>query len=411
MLKFQKGIVNMQAGFIPISIFLIFGAAVLAFGMIYFFSQKNDQTINSQNPVTISSAPFQASQAILTNKSDSTKEENQSTNTNQTNLAPASGAVYVMKVLVIKYFPTTLFGNNIDTGITGDVEGSYDSVRAHTVEVTNNLKNSLEKASMYLGYKTSSSPSLGYQIIDVKEYKKAVPFDSSNRRPLYNQILTDNNICDYVKNQGVSEVWMWAYQGPAHPDGKGAYLSISESKMSGPYGDISNSGREDDMPKCGKTYRLYVFNYGRGTAEAMESWGHQTEVELDAVDKVFFRNEFQGPNYPQSLGVNGRCGSVHNPPNARNEYDRANPTPQKSDCLDWNPDSLGTLSDISCNNWTCQQDSDASNPALNYMIWMWQNLPGKGNTKTYQGRNLRNLWDIHGDFDGVKGSNRTIFAN
>ena len=72
---------------------------------------------------------------------------------------------------------------------------------------------------------------------------------------------------------------------------------------------------------------------------------HQMEAELDAVDvDEIFKSKFQGPNYPQTLGVDGRCGSVHNPPNARVEYDRGNPEPQPSDCLDWDPDGLGELS-------------------------------------------------------------------
>ena len=40
--------------------------------------------------------------------------------------------------------------------------------------------------------------------------------------------------------------------------------------------------------------------------------------------------------------------------------------------------------------------SDSNNPSLNFMIWNWQNLPGINNTKTYQGKQLRNLWDIYG---------------
>ena len=68
------------------------------------------------------------------------------------------------------------------------------------------------------------------------------------------------------------------------------------------------------------------------------------EAELDAVNSSLFRTSFQGPNYPQTLNVTGRCGSVHNPPNARFEYDRNNSSANKSDCLNWNPDQLGQLS-------------------------------------------------------------------
>lgn len=325
--------------------------------------------------------------------------------------AGSTDTSYNLGVLVIKYFPLTSDGQNIDITVTGDVGDPYTTIKQRTIDVTNNLVTDLSKASIYLGYKnTTASPSLSYQIIDTREYTQAVPTKSTPvpRYPDYPGIMSSHTICDYVDNKNVREVWLWAYQGPAKSDGS-PYLSISESKMSGPFGDISNSPRYNDMPVCKNTYRVYTFNYGRGTSEAMESWGHQIEAEVDAINSSFFRGFWQGPNYPQTLRVNGRCGSVHNPPNARFEYDRDNPNPQKSDCLDWNPDSLGTLSDISCQNWGCGQISDSNNPALNYMIWNWQNLPGRSSTKTYQGNPLRNFWDIHGDFDKVMGSDRTLF--
>jgi hypothetical protein len=325
----------------------------------------------------------------------------------QTEAAIPKNSAYGMNVLVLKYFPLDQSGQNIDINVTGDVGGPYADVRQHTIDVTSNLRGALARASSYRGYADqSATPALTYQIVDTLEYTTAFPIKSgTSNAPDYSKALTDNGICDYVTQHAVSEVWIWAYQGP------GPQLAISESKMSGPFGDISNSYRQNDMPYCGSTYRVYTFNYGRGTAEAMESWGHQFEAELDAIDSSFFRNIFQGPNYPQILGVTGRCGSVHNPPNARSEYDRGNPTPQMSDCLNWDPDGLGSLSSISCQNWGCSDNGDDDNPPLNYMIWNWQNLPGIDNSKVYQGRPLRNFWDVHGDFDGTMGQHPTIFAD
>ncbi len=321
--------------------------------------------------------------------------------------------IYNINVLVIKYFPLTDDGQKIDISVTGDIGGSYQGIRQHAITVTNNLTAVLEKATKYLGYKNPAAPSsLLYNIIDNKEYTQAVPIkprSDSPRYPDYNAIMTSHNICDYVDNKGVREVWLWAYQGPNQSDGQ-PYLGILESKMSGPYGDISNSYRYNDMPVCKFTYRVYTFNYGRGTSEAFESWGHQIESEMKAVDETLFRDKFQGPYHPQKENLNGRCGSVHNPPNARYEYDRANPTPQKSDCLNWNPDGLGTLTDISCSNWGCADIDDTNNSSLNYMIWNWQNLPGANNDIIYQGKRFRNLWDVYGDFDNVMQSdNRTLF--
>ena len=323
---------------------------------------------------------------------------------------------YTLGVLVIKYFPLTSNGQNININVTGDVSDSYSYIRQHTTDVTNNLLADLPKATKYLGYHYGGNlPSLGYHVVATFEHKQAVPIDSTSHpdhptAPNYNLIMTQHNICDYVNNKGVREVWLWAYQGPSTkgPNHDQPYLGISESKMSGPYGDISNSFRWNDMPLCAHTYRVYTFNYGRGTSEAMESWGHQMEAELDAVNQPLFRNIYQGPNYPQTLHVNGRCGSVHNPPNARSEYDRANSTPQLSDCLDWNPDGLGHLTSISCKLWGCYDYSDSNNSSLNYMIWMWQNLPGRNNTKSYQGQQLRNWWDVHGEFDTVMGSSKHL---
>ncbi len=310
---------------------------------------------------------------------------------------------YDMKVLVLKYFPLTTNGQNININVTGDVDNPYSTIRQSTIDIDNNLLTDLQKGSSYLLYSNSSAQSsLRYSIVNTIEYTQGVPFDSTYRRPLYSQILNGVNICDYVNNQGVNEVWMWAYQGPTYPGSNYPYLNISESKMSGLFGDISNSYRGNDMPLCNHTYRLYTFNYGRGTAEALHSWGHQIEAEMNAADPNLW-SIFQGPHNGRNSGLTTRCGDVHSPPNAAGDYDYANTSPWNSDCLSWTPDGLGALSQISCSNWTCSGD-----PPRYYLIWMYQNIPGMNNTKTYQGKNLRNWWDIHGDFDNVMSTNRRL---
>ena len=322
---------------------------------------------------------------------------------------------YSLGVLVIKYFPLTSNGQNINIKVTGDVGDSYSYIRQHTIDMTNNLVKFLPKATQYLGYKYGGNkPALSYHVVATYEHKTAVPINSTIHPgyptyPDYNGIMNSHNICSYVDTKGVHEVWLWAYQGPSTqgPSHNQPFLGIEESKMSGPYGDISNSYEWNDMPHCQHTYVVYTFNYGRGTAEAMHSWGHQIEWEMRAVDNNLF-SLFQGPNYPQTLGVVGRCGSVHNPPNARFEYDYANPKAQKSDCKDWTPDGQGALASISCTIWGCSDVSDSNNSQLNYMIWMWQNMPGRNNTKTYQGKQLRNWWDIHGEFDTVMGASKHL---
>lgn len=349
---------------------------------------------------------------------------------------------YDMGVLVLKYFPLDSGGKNIDIKVTGDVGEEYSVIRKRTIDSTSAFISALEKATSYLGYKDAAAkPALRYNIVDTKEYIKAVPIKPKGPRvsyPDYNGIMQDHNICDYVDNKGVREVWIWAYQGPNRPEAGGTpYLGIDESKMSSLHGDISNSYGYNDMPICKYTYRVYTFNYNSKTENAMHSWGHQLESELAHVDPQLFQELFQGPRYPGCDSVNppditgdgkvdnadrkecilnkgdgiGRCGSVHNPPNSTREYDTQNSKANKSDCMDWNPDTKGVLSDVSCEVWGCSvTDEYTGTPTLKYYIWLWQNLPGRNNTKTYQGRILRNWWDIHGDFDNVILSNKYLAA-
>src|SRR5260370_20752465 len=129
-----------------------------------------------------------------------------------------------------------------------------------------------------------------------------------------------------------------------------------------------------------------------------------------ADGSYLFNTLFEGDNYPQTHGVPGRCGAVHNPPNARNEYDWANTTPQASDCPNWNPNSPGTTTQISCTTWdvgnsSCSDISDTNNSQLNYVVWWEQNIPGRGNTVTYNGLSFRNWWDVHGEWHTLVSGN------
>jgi hypothetical protein len=319
-------------------------------------------------------------------------------------------AARTIDVLEIAYYPLTLDGKSVDIGVTGDVGGLLTDVKAHVASVSANVAETLSLGSAYRGYANPSAPrDLAYNIVGSLEFLTPVPSIASAfnpgypRRADYATIMSSIDVCDYIANHGVDEIWIWAYQGPHQ-------LDISESKMSGPNGDISNSYRLDDMPHCGRTYLVYTYNYGRGTAEAVEDHGHQIEAELSHLDFHLVRDLFMGPNYPATLGVTGRCGSVHNPPNARFEYDRFNPASNLSDCLAWTPDGLGALSTISCANWGCADNGDADNPARNYQVWWMQNLPGIGNTVSYGGRRLRDWWDVYYDFDGVMAGSPSLLA-
>lgn len=308
-----------------------------------------------------------------------------------------------IQVLSVAYYPTGPDGRRLDLSVTGDVGDAVSDVKAHVASVTANLAEGLSLGSAYRGFADPSAPrELAFDIVASLEFDMAVPSVASDLNPAYPRradypsILTTVGVCDFVA-RGVDEVWIWAYQGPHQ-------LDISESRMSGPHGDISNSYRLDDLPDCGRTYLVYTYNYGRGTAEAVEDHGHQIEAMLTHIDGRLFRDLFEGPAHPATLGGLARCGSVHNPPNARFEYDRANPAGFASDCGDWTPDGFGRQTRVSCADWGCADLGDADNPALNYQVWWMQHLPGLGNRVIYQGRPLRDWWDVYADFDAVMAS-------
>lgn len=116
--------------------------------------------------------------------------------------------------------------------------------------------------------------------------------------------MNNLDVCDYVENQEVKEVWKWMYHTNA--------IAPIESNMSGPFGDISNSYRQDDLPMCGKTYTVYNYNYGRTVSEATENHMHQIEHILNYIDgrdvtpsnqwdELLFWGNFVGSDYSHSI--------------------------------------------------------------------------------------------------------------
>ncbi len=276
---------------------------------------------------------------------------------------------YNINVLVVKYFPLTDDKYFTDEKLTG-IQETFSSAWQKTIDITQDLEANIEKATS----------SLQYAVTDIKIHEEPLPVELEGK-PDYRSILLKENICEYVNNQNVQEVWLFAYG------------NISESAMASAY---ENSY---DLPLCSKTYRIYGFDYAKGTAEAFFTWTKQLEAELGYVD-AHLLELWQGPENPQKKRAIARCGSASYPPNSRHEEDYANTIAQESDCLAWNPDSIGPRMHISCAHWECQK--------LDYLIWNLQNLPGRLNTKTYKSKPLRNWWDVHGDFDNVMSTSRTL---
>jgi hypothetical protein len=300
---------------------------------------------------------------------------------------PAS-ATYKMKTLSLRYIPTV--GDQVDQDET-DLDTSLAELRAKIDLLEPTVVQGLELGSTYRPMADPTAGcSLDYEIVDTVEYLEALPPTEDTTFPDYIDVLEREDICDWVDNKGVREVWLWGY----HTD----VLAPVESNMAGPNGDISNSYRTPDMPVCGTTYVLYNYNYGRGLGEALENHGHQIEAVLGHLDEELFQTRFvrdQG----KTGGARNGCGNVHIPPNATTDYDWTRPTEVTSDCDDWRPDRAGATTTVSCETWGCPDDGGAS-----WKIYWMNHLPGRDNGLSYGGETLRSWWVAIGDFDAVTAS-------
>jgi hypothetical protein len=320
--------------------------------------------------------------------------------------------IYPIKVpvLVLSYFPDEDNDGRLDSSITGideDINVMKDKVQSLTVE----LINALNTGSTYHAYKKPSAPSLNYFVFESKEFIKPlplsdfeVPWNPGIYRPDYFKILSEIDICDYVDNKGVKEVWIWGYHygkiEPVESDMAMGYVSRNFWNH-GSYGDVSNSEQTNDLPVCDNTYTLFNYNYGRGLAEAIESHTHQIEAVLKYVDYELFWNKFVNP-YGQPKPNRNHCGWTHYPPNGVHDYDWWNTNIVLSDCENWKPDNSGEVEEVNCATWyskyygtsECKDDG-----GIAFKIWWMQNIPGKDNELYDNGKKLRNWWEFIGDFD------------
>lgn len=227
-------------------------------------------------------------------------------------------------------------------------DSNVTNLRNHISNLNNQLIVNLTKRSIYHGYKNPSATPLNYYIVDIKEFLKPIPV-SQTFYPFADhfKILTEDvDICDYVDNREVKEVWIWMYHT--------SEVAPIESNMAmgrkiknywnyENYGDVSNSYRQNNLPICENTYVVYNYNYGRGFGEAIEDHTHQIEAVLGYIDQYIWGDLFVGQCGPQPYY---RCGWTHYPPNvieycSGHDYDWCNSRSVFSNCEDWKPDGSG----------------------------------------------------------------------
>ena len=243
------------------------------------------------------------------------------------------------------------------------------------------------------------------------------------------------DICDYVDNQGVKEVWVWMY----HTD----EVYPVESYQRGPGHQFGNGVMK--LPLCGKSYTVYDYNYGRGLGEALEDHTHHVERTMAYLDNHFYWDLFSGGSTEVQAGNKTthhdnpqavyRCGWTHCPPNVlvadcagtQNQlldrctclgYDWTNERQVLSDCEDWRPGGGGATKAVDCTTWkdafinpdrvsvpgrACPNDG-----GVGFKVWWLQNIPGRQNGLSYQGKAVRDFWGFVGDFDGEIAKGRCL---
>ena len=303
-------------------------------------------------------------------------------------------ANYPMPVLSLTYIPM-IDANTIDTSETGSLPVSSVS------ELTNKISNlnqksiqALANASKFHGYSNvSSQPQLKYKLIEEKTYYEAlqpglsVPWSATAKRPDYKLILNRENICHYVDDLGVKEVWIWGYHT--------SLIEPVESNMSmglltqkywnhGTYGDASNSENSDDLPVCEHTYVLFNLNYGRELAEVLEDHTHHIEAVMRFLQPTTWKKFVGECGQKDSYS----CGWTHYPPNVMeycsgHDYEWYSKNTVLSDCANWKEDGSGTKTNVSCDTWNpgCKDDG-----GVGFKVWWMQNIP-------------EGWWTGVGDFD------------
>lgn len=365
----------------------MFGKIIIAASLILLLAWGALLYLQSNKKIPVASTP---TQVIQTSSPSPAATPTLKPSSSPKPVIKTSTGPNTINVLSIAYFPKDSSGENLNEEITKyarSISGIHDKVSSINQQLVQNLSN----GTKYHGYKNpAATPSITYNIVESKEFLEALPPSTfgSPVQPDYKSILNRVNICDYVDNKSVRQVWLWGY----HTD----KIAPIESDMSmgldsksfwnhGSYGDVSNSYQIDDLPVCHKTYVLYNYNYQRTVAEAVHDHMHQLENIFGFADASLWAQFVS------------HCGDTHHPVNSSKDYDYQNSTQVLSNCADWKPDGSGATAQVDCHSWSGSSCIDDG--GLSWYVWWMQNIPGKDNNLIYQGKPLRNWWELYLDFD------------
>src|SRR5688572_2774472 len=135
----------------------------------------------------------------------------------------------------------------------------------------------------------------------------------------YNGLLAAHDFCTMSNNKEIDEIWVYSMP----------FTGMYESRLTGEGAFWYNSPPLDGNT-CIDQLPIMGFNYERGVAEAMHSFGHRVESAMahtfgrwdySAVDK----NDWEKfASYDEAVPGEAHIGNIHFPPNGTSDYDYGN---------------------------------------------------------------------------------------
>lgn len=204
----------------------------------------------------------------------------------------------------------------------------------------------------------------------------------------YNALIDYYNF-DQKRNAGViHEVWVYG------PPFGGMY----ESQLVGPNAFWYNSPPLDH-PGLEKLISIMGWNYERGVAEAIHSFGHRTESAMVQAYGGKWDVHSENPTswdiftrIEKDLPGLSHIGNIHFPPNGASDYDYSNTRYVITYADNWKryPILLDQTRRINCQEWGCT--------GLGYLRWWYSHLPRfTGITDGV----LNNWWHYVVDYEGA----------
>ena len=213
----------------------------------------------------------------------------------------------------------------------------------------------------------------------------------------YVRFIADNGIVPRILSGELDEIWL--YSSP----GAGTW----ESTLAGDGGYWCNSPPVQGVP----SERLFVvmgWNFERGVAEAIHSYGHRTESIMVHSYKQWAPNRANNWSAFALLDKDapglGGVGNVHFPVNAVSDYDYGNSRVVASSADDWYnyPNFTGATRSFNYTEWS----PTGADTQRDYLNWWYHHIPH------FAGRApdgfLNNWWRYIADPEQFKGSDGNL---